>query len=90
MSSKSHHERYFAKLLLGFASIIGSILVIFYSIFEVAPYNKEADWYFWAIVAAFLMCGGIYFMLAAFVHKIKSDFSRRQKQRDAQKSTISD
>jgi len=87
MSGKSHHDRYFAKLLLGFASIIGSTLVIFYSIFEVA---KDKDWYFWAIVAAFLLCSGIYFTLSAFVHKIKSDFSRRQKQREAQKTVSTD
>ncbi len=81
--SDSHKESYILKLLIGFSSIIGSILIIFYSIFEL---DKNTDWYFWAIVAAFLMCGGIYFSLQAFVHKIKSDFSRRQKQRDAQKT----
>lgn len=82
--SDSHKENYFGKLLIGFSSIIGSILIIFYCIFEV---NKDNDWYFWALVAAFLMCGGIYFSLQAFVHKVKSEFSRRQKQRDQQKST---
>lgn len=87
MSSKSHQERYFVKLLIGFSAIIGSMLIIFYAIFELPKENT--DWYFWAIVAAFLMCSGIYFALSAFVHKIKSDFSRRQKQRDAQKSMSS-
>jgi len=85
--SDSHNENYFVKLLIGFSSIIGSTLVIFYAIFEL---NKDSDWYFWAIVAAFLMCGGIYFSLQAFVHKIKSDFSRRQKQREQQKSLTTD
>lgn len=87
MPGRSHHDQYFAKLLIGFAAIIGSVLTIFYSIFEV---GKDNDWYFWAIVAAFLLCGGIYFMLSAFVHKIKSDFSRRQKQREAQKTVSTD
>lgn len=86
MSSASHHERYITKLLIGFASIIGSVLITFYCIFEV---SKDSDWYFWAIVAAFLLCGGIYFSTSAFVHKIKSDFSKRQKQRELQKSKIS-
>ena len=86
MSDSSHQEKYFAKLLLGFGSIIGSVLVTFYSFFET---SKDSDWYFWAIVAAFLLCSGIYFCLTAFVHKIKSDFSKRQKQRDQQKSKIS-
>jgi uncharacterized membrane protein HdeD (DUF308 family) len=86
MSSKSHRELYFAKLLLGFAAIISSILVVFYAIFEL---GKDSDWYFWAIFAAFLMCSGIYIVLYAFVHKIKSDLSRRQKKQDAQKSISS-
>lgn len=81
--SDSHKEKYFVKLLIGFSSIIASMLIIFYAIFEL---KKDTDWYFWAIVAAFLMCGGVYFSLQAYVHKVKSDFSRRQKQREAQKS----
>lgn len=83
----SHRESYFVKLLIGFSSIIGSVIIIFYAMFEL---SKDSDWYFWAIVSAFLMCGGIYFCLYAFVHKIKSEFSRRQKQREQQKSFSED
>jgi hypothetical protein len=83
--SDSHNESYFAKLLIGFASIIGSIIVIFYAIFEL---DKDSDWYFWAIFAAFLMCAGLYFSLQAFVHKVKSDFSRRRRQREEHKSMV--
>lgn len=85
MSNNSHSERYFTKLLIAFASIIASVLIIFYCIFEVKGENK--DWYYWAIVAAFLMCSALYFGLSAFVHKIKSEFSRRQKQREQQNLT---
>ncbi len=81
--SDSHKESYYVKLLFGFSSIITSILVIFYANFEL---SKDSDWYFWALVAAFLMCGGVYFSLQGFVHKIKSDFSRRQKHKDQQKT----
>lgn len=82
--SDSHSEKYFSKLLIGFASIISSVGVIFYAIFESGA--KKGDWYFWAIVAAFLLCSGIYFSLTAFVHKIKSDLSRRAKQRQESKN----
>lgn len=85
MSNSSHKERYFTKLLIGFASLIGSVLVIFYSVFEI---KKDSDWYFWAIFSAFLLCSGIYFCLSAFIHKVKSEFSKRQQQRDMQKSKI--
>lgn len=83
--SDSHKESYFAKLLIGFSSVIGSILIIFYCMFEV---DKDSDWYFWAIVAAFLMCAGLYFSLQAFVHKVKSEFSRRQRQKEQQRSKL--
>lgn len=88
MSSSSHHERYITKLLLGFASLIGSVFLTYYAVLEKAA--TKGDWYFWAIVAAFLLCGGIYFCMIAMVHKIKSDFSRRQKQRDMQRTVNTD
>lgn len=83
--SDSHSEKYFSKLLIGFASIISSVGVTFYAIFESGA--EKGDWYFWAIVAAFLLCSGIYFSLSAFVHKIKSDLSRRAKQRQESKNS---
>jgi FtsH-binding integral membrane protein len=87
MSDNSHREKYFSKLLIGFAAVTGSIFLILYAAFE---RTKEGDWYFWGIVASFLMCAGFYFLLSAFVHKIKSDFSRRQKTRDQQKTFTAD
>jgi len=83
--ANSHQEKYFTKLLIGLASLIGSVLITFYAVFETA---RKGDWYFWAIVAAFLLCSGVYFSLSAFVHKIKSDFSKRQKARDQLKGGV--
>jgi len=84
--SSSHQEQYFGKLIVGFASLMGSVFLTFFAFFEGA---KKGDWYWWAVGVAFLLCGGVYFCLTAFVHKIKSEFSRRQRQREAQKSVIS-
>lgn len=84
MPHSSHKERYFTKLLIGFAALIGAILILYYAIFEGTA--KKGDWYFWAIVTAFLLCSGVYFCLSAFVHKIKSDFNRRSQQREIQRS----
>jgi hypothetical protein len=84
--SESHSEKYLVKLLIGFGSIISSVFVTYYAIFESGA--EKGDWYFWAIVAAFLLCGGIYFSLSAFVHKIKSDFNRRAKQREQHKTNL--
>ncbi|HEV7781690.1 MAG TPA: hypothetical protein VGO58_10525 [Chitinophagaceae bacterium] len=80
----SHNDKYFTKLLIGFAAIIAGILVTYYAIFEVA---HDSDWYVLAIISAVLLCGGIFFCLSAFVHKVKADFSRRQKTRDQQKTS---
>ena len=83
----SHSDKFFTKLLIGFGTIIAGVLVTYYSIFEV---DRKADWYFMAIVSAVLLCTGIYFCLAAFVHKVKSDFSKRQKMREQQKAPPAD
>jgi uncharacterized membrane protein HdeD (DUF308 family) len=80
----SHKDKFITKLLIGFAGIIVGILVIFYAIFEVA---HDSDWYFLAILSAALLCAGISFCLSAFVHKVKADFSKRQKMRESQKTS---
>jgi FtsH-binding integral membrane protein len=88
MSNSSHKERYFTKLLIGFAALIGAVFLTYYAVFEQAA--QKGDWYFWAAVTAFLLCGGIYFCLSAFIHKMKSDFNKRQQQRDMQRSKVSE
>lgn len=88
MSTKRHQEKYFIKLIAGFTILIGFVFLTFYSVVEKA---RQGDWYIWAIVAALLLCAGFYFCLSAFVHKIKSDFNRRQKHRgEPQKENTSD
>ncbi len=79
MSTKRHAEKYLIKLITGSIILIGFVFLSFYAVVEKA---RQGDWYFWAIVAAVLLCAGIYFCLSAFVHKIKSDFNRRQKHRN--------
>ena len=83
----SHRDKYFTKLLIGFAGIIMGILVIFYAIFEAA---HDSDCYFLATLSAILLCIGIFFCLSAFVHKVQADFSKRQKSREQQKTTSPD
>ena len=85
--SNSHSEKYFSNLLIGFSALLGFSLITFYAIFEA---KKDTDWYFWAIAAAFLLCGGVYFCLIAVIHKVKSYFNRRAKQREQQKTFTAD
>ncbi len=79
----NHEEKYISKLLIGFGAIIAGVMVILYASFE---RTKRDDWYFWGVLASLLLCGGVYSMLSAFVHKIKADLIRKQKGRQLQKS----
>ena len=76
----SHADKFLTKLLLGFTAVIASIFVIVFACFERVKYD---DWYGWGLVASTLMCVGLYLLLSAFVHKIKADFLKRQKSREA-------
>jgi len=85
--SNNHQEKYITKLLLGFTLIIGAIFLILYAAFE---RTRLDDWYFWGFVASTLICIGLYLLLSAFVHKMKSDMINRQKMREMQKTFTAD
>jgi len=79
----SHSDKYLTKLLFGFAAVSASVFLIVFACFE---RTKKDDWYGWGLGASVLLCLGIYLMLSAFVHKIKADFSRRQRTNSQQQS----
>lgn len=81
--SNSHTQKFITKVLFGFSFVIGGIFFILYACFDRVKYD---DWYPWAIVASLLICIGLYFLLSAFVHKVKSDFIKRQQDREKQRS----
>ena len=85
--SSSHSEKYLTKLLFGLGAVIAAIFAIVYAAFE---RTKTGDWYFWGVVASVLMCTGLYLLVSASVHKIKSELSRRQKGRELQKTSPTD
>ncbi|HKB43502.1 MAG TPA: hypothetical protein VKC90_03905 [Chitinophagaceae bacterium] len=85
--SNNHQEKYITKLLFGFTFITAGILLILYAAFE---RTRQEDWYFWGIVASVLVNAGLYFLLTAFVHKVKSDLIKRQKMREQQKTFTAD
>lgn len=85
--SNTHQEKYITKLLFGFAFVTAGILLIFYTAFERA---RQDDWYLWGVIASVTINIGLYFLLNAFIHKVKSDLIRRQKLRDQQKTYPAD
>lgn len=86
-SHQSHSEKYLTQAIAGFISLLLFTGVTFYSIFEV---KKDKSWYLWAGIAAFLLLTGVYFLMSATVHKVKSDFNRRAKQREQHKTFMAD
>jgi uncharacterized membrane protein HdeD (DUF308 family) len=85
--SSNHQEKFTSKMLFGFAFITGGIFLVLYAAFE---RTRADDWYFWGIVASIVINTGLYFLVSAFVHKVKSDFIKRQKQREQQKTFTAD
>lgn len=81
----SHSDKFLTKLLFGFAAIIASIFLIVFACFE---RTKLDEWYGWGLVASTLFCVGIYLCLSAFVHKMKADFTRRQRSKEQQKTQV--
>jgi hypothetical protein len=70
------------RLLAGLTLVSGGILVIFYISFLK---SKPQEWYVWAAVSLILTNTGLYLLGNAFVHKVKADLIRRQKQKDQTK-----
>lgn len=85
--SNSHQEKFLSKILFGFSFIILGIFCVVFAAFE---RTQKDDWYFWGIVASVFVCAGLYMLMTGFVHKVKSDFIRRQKQREQQKTFTAD
>jgi hypothetical protein len=85
--SNAHQEKYITKLLLGFTFVTAGIFIILYAAFE---RTRQDDWYFWGLVASVIICTGIYLLLSSFIHKMKSDLIKRQKQREQIKTYTPD
>lgn len=83
----NHQRKYISKLLIGFVTVTAGIFSILYACFEKA---QISDWYFWAIVASFLICTGLYLLLTAMVHKTKADFRKKQQKLDKNKPFLED
>jgi len=79
-----HRQKYILQLLVGMGLISGGILVIIYTSF-LESQDRQGEWYIWAGAAMALINSGLYILGNAFVHKVKSDLIRKQKQKDQAK-----
>ena len=79
----NHNGKYLSNLIVTFTTVTAGIFIILYAVFNKA---KEGEWYFWALLSAFLINVGLYSLLNAVVHKVKADFIRKQRSRDSSRS----
>lgn len=82
MSDHPHRRKYELQLILSFILLLGFTGICFFTIFMV---EKVGTWYFLAGVAGIMLCGAAYFLSSATTHKIKSDISRKARQREVHK-----
>ncbi len=81
----SHHQKYISKLLLGIALITTGIFVVVYLF---ANTSLHEDWLLWGLGIAIMINAGLILLGNAFIHKMKSDLIRKQKQREHLKTFI--
>jgi hypothetical protein len=82
--TNKHRQKYLIQLLVGMGLISCGILVIIYTSF-LESQQRQGEWYIWAASAMVLVNGGLFILGNAFVHKVKSDLIRKQKQKDQSK-----
>ena len=82
MVTNKHRQKYLVSLLSGLGLVSGGILVIIYTSFLK---DKQQEWYIWGAVAIMLVNSGLFLLGNAFVHKVKADLIRKQKQKDLHK-----
>lgn len=85
--SNSHQEKFITKLLMGIAFVTVGIFIILFAAFEK---GQKQDWYFWGILSSIAVNTGIILVGSAYVHKMKSDLIKRQRQREQQKTFTAD
>jgi hypothetical protein len=77
-----HRQKYLVRLLAGLGIVSGGILVIIYTSFIK---SREQEWYIWGAAAIALINSGLFILGSAFVHKVKADLIRKQKQKEQSK-----
>jgi len=65
-------------MLIGFVLTTGGISTIIYASFTD---EHKMDWIFWAAISAVALNAGLLFLGSSFIHKVKADLIRRQKQK---------
>jgi uncharacterized membrane protein YfcA len=77
MSSK-HEKKFIIYLLIGFLiTTTGISSIIYFAYID----EHKVDWYLLAAVPVVTINAGLIFLGSAFIHKVKADLIRRQRQK---------
>ena len=84
--TNKHEKKFIINMLIGFVLTTGGISCVIYSSFTD---EHKMDWIFWAAISAVTLNAGLLFLGSSFIHKVKADLIRRQKQKTkSEKQTI--
>lgn len=73
--------------------LLGIFLVtagIFMSIYTCINPVMQNEWYIWALLVSLLINTGLLLLFKAFVHKVKADLIRKQKNHEQHKTFTAD
>ena len=85
--STNHLDKYATKLILGIILVTAGVFLAMYIAVNSLMQN---EWYLWALLVALFMNAGLIFLCKAFVHKMKADLIRKQKNSEQHKTFIAD
>ncbi len=73
--ANKHYKRWLLQMPAGFVLIAAGILVITYSMAN----RAQDDWLIWGMAAAVIFNLGLSLLGNAYVHKVKSDLIRKER-----------
>jgi len=76
--SNKHEKKFIIYLLIGFLfTSTGISSIIYFGYID----EHKIDWYLLAAVPVVIINAGLLFLGSAFIHKVKADLIRRQRQK---------
>ena len=76
--SNKHEKKFIINMLIGFLfTTTGISSVIYFASID----EHKIDWFLWAVIPVVTINAGLIFLGSAFIHKVKADLIRRQRQK---------
>jgi len=85
--SNKHEKKFIINMLIGFLLTTTGISSIIYSTYID---EHKIDWFLWAAIPVVTINAGLIFLGSAFIHKVKADLIRRQRQKTKPEKAIAE